>query len=72
MNDFKEYVQLMLICILITAVVAFASLSVAYYIGSTRCEAQWGNNKPNYGLVQGCMIEIEGRRIPAESYRVTR
>ncbi len=49
----------------------YLALSAALTLGlvlwaRAQCYAQWPNNRPSWGPIQGCMIETrEGRRIPA-------
>lgn len=41
-----------------------------YWFNSWKCNSKFGDYKPTYGLIQGCMIEYNGKKIPAENFRL--
>ena len=45
--------------------------SGAYWLMSQKCAEQWGKSGMNYeyGLIKGCILEVDGRWIPADAYR---
>ncbi len=34
------------------------------------CHSKWSEYKVSYGPIQGCMIKVNDKFIPAENYRV--
>lgn len=51
----------------------FAALvGLVVWLGDTRCTNQWKRSgfEYSYAMVQGCMIKVDGRWIPASNYRV--
>lgn len=45
---------------------------ISYVLGEIPCEAKADMMKlpHQYGLLEGCMVEVDGRWRPLESYRV--
>ena len=54
---------------IIMAVILVVMLAIGYMVKSYGCNSRWPENKPSYGIGIGCMIEVDGKRIPEDRYR---
>lgn len=42
------------------------------YVSSVRCQSEWADYKPTYGLASGCQIEVNGKMTPTSAIREIR
>ena len=62
----KEIAISILIGCSIIAVIVGAQM----LLSRSACHAKWsGKFNPEWGLLSGCIISVDGSRIPAENYR---
>jgi hypothetical protein len=56
---------------LIVAFIIAAIIGVAIIFSSYRCSAHWAGSgmSTNYGPIQGCLIQHDGKWIPEQNYR---
>jgi hypothetical protein len=70
MKDFFE----MLSAWIVMGILGMGALIVIYALFSipdrVQCYAQYKNYNPQYGLIQGCMIDYKGEHIPSDKMRV--
>lgn len=61
-------VSIAAVCII---VIAIASYAAGVWWGGYKCGSRWGQSgmATSYGLVQGCLIQHDGRWIPEQNYR---
>lgn len=73
MNEELKILAGVLGVILVVFVVIFVPLIWwgNQYTGQ-QCMARWANYAPRYDWVTGCMIEVDGKRIPSSAYRVVK
>jgi len=43
-------------------------ISMSYFLGSKECHAKWNDFNPNYSFFGGCLIIIDGKRVPESAY----
>ena len=43
---------------------------IAYGFSSYSCVAKYADFNPKFGIITGCMIEYNSKRIPAENFRL--
>ena len=48
----------------------FGIILLGYLADGQSCIQKYVDHKPTYGFFSGCMIEVEGKRIPSENWRV--
>lgn len=69
MSDFITY---MLSFIVSIGLVVGICLIPAYFIDKSSCYSRYASFEPEYrGLVTGCMVNYDGKLIPAETLRIT-
>lgn len=60
----RDYIPLLALIVLVAVVVG------AIFVKRASCFARWPDNRPSWGLIQGCMIEIRGgQHVPADVVR---
>lgn len=51
-------------------IAAFGAIFVLnMWLATISCRSAWPDNKPQWSLMAGCTIEVDGRRIPSANYR---
>ncbi len=57
---------------ILTIIVAFVAILLVGLsaFGNAQCKSQWPDRKPRFSLVTKCTIEVDGKRIPSDNYRV--
>lgn len=59
---------LAIIGVLVVLVVGMVGLS--NWFGDMSCHARYPDYKPEFSMITGCMIEVNGKRIPSDRFRV--
>lgn len=62
----REFIEA-LIAVLVVWVILVV---IAVLFGSARCSGQFPDMSPQFSIVTECTIMVNGKRIPASTYRV--
>lgn len=55
--------------LILTLLVAALMFAAAVAVRDASCHKQWSDFNPTFSVIGDCMIEFDGKRIPASAYR---
>lgn len=68
----SDFIQYMIFFVVVMGLLLGVCFIPAYFIDKSSCYSRYASFEPEYrGLVTGCMVNYDGKLIPAEALRIT-
>ena len=69
MRDLSEFLEFLIFFGLVLIAVLFWSL-IMYPLSHKLCMDKYSDFNPEFHFVEGCMVEVDGRRVPDDALRI--